>query len=281
MNIFPFTACYEGEPVTEPTSAAPVTEPVVQLQNEPVLADTPLEPVGAFTQEDVNKFLAEDRRKHQEKYQTLKVEMEGLLENKAVQGDERERIATQLRDLQAQYRTKEQQLAAEKEEAELEYTERITNAEKEAVQWRDMYTNSTIETALQASAIRHEAWNPDQIIVQLRTYTKLIDELDSENRPTGRLIPMVEMVVRNKESGVTEPLQMTPDEAVEYLKKDEKSINLFKHSMREGIGSINGTGAELTGKNGLVDQSRISDDEYFNLRKKNPSALGIDPEGFR
>ena len=90
---------------------------------------------------------------------------------------------------------------------------------------------------------------------------------------------MVTMTVKNGETGVSERLQMTPDEAVEYMKKNPAQWgNFFKNNIREGIGSTNATGGALTGS-GNVDHSRLSDDQWFELRKKNPAALGLKPRG--
>ncbi len=228
-----------------------------------------------FTQEEVNKFLADDRRKHTEKYQSLEGSYQELLKNQGLSQEDRDRLEQQLDDLRKQHRTKEQQLAFEKKEAEEKYQKEVEVLRKEKTTWEARYTESTIVQALQAAAIKHEAFNPQQVIVQLRGQTKLTDKLDHAGKPTGQLVPMVEMVVKNESSGVSEQLQMTPDEAVEYMKKNpEQWGNFFRSNVREGIGSISATGGALTG-DGTVDHSRLTDEQWFKLRKENPAALGL------
>ncbi len=227
-----------------------------------------------FTQEEVNKFLADDRRKHTEKYTALEKSYQDLLENQNLSKEERTRLEDQLEDLRKQQRTKEQQLAYEKKQAEEKYQAELKQWQEKAGTWESRYTESTITQALQSAAIKHDAFNPQQVIVQLRNQTKLVEKLDHVGKPTGKLVPMVEMSVKNEDSGAVEQLQMTPDEAVEYMKKNpEQWGNFFRHNIREGIGSSSATGA-FAG-DGTVDHSKLSDEQWFKLRKENPAALGL------
>lgn len=228
-----------------------------------------------FTQDEVNKFLADDRRKHTEKYQSLESSYQELLKNQGLSQEDRDRLEQQLDDLRKQHRTKEQQLAYEKKEAEEKFQKEVEGLKKEKTIWEQRFTESTIMQALQSAAIKHEAFNPQQIIVQLRGHTKLTEKMDHAGKPTGQLVPMVEMTVRNEDSGVTEQLQMTPDEAVEYMKKNpEQWGNFFRSNVREGIGAISATGGALTG-DGNVDHRKLTDEQWFKLRKDNPGALGL------
>ena len=236
---------------------------------------------GKFTQEDFNKAMADHKRGLQKqleesnkKYSTLESSYQELLTNQNLTNEEREGLQTQLSDLQKQFRTKEQQLAFDKKQAEDAAATTIEELTKERTIWEQRYTDTTIRTALQSAAVTHEAFNPDQIIVQLRSNTKLVEQVDGNGKPTGQLLPMVEMTVTNEETKAPEVLQMTPDEAVSHMKKTpELWGNLFKNNIREGIGSSSATGA-MTG-DGTVDHSKMTDAQWFAQREKDRTALGL------
>src|SRR3970040_803427 len=61
---------------------------------------------NAFTQDDVNKFLAEDRRKHQEKYKSLETRLAQLAESKNIEEKERAKYQEEVESLRAQWLTK-------------------------------------------------------------------------------------------------------------------------------------------------------------------------------
>ncbi len=236
-----------------------------------------------FNQDDVNRFvqerLAKDRKNRDTENQahvaSLEAKFEELLANKNLDSEEKDRLEVQLEDLRKQNRTKEQQAAHEKKANDEEWETKYETAVTKGNEWEHRYTESTITQALQSAAISHEAYNPQQIIVQLRSQTKLIDKMDASGKPTGQLVPMVEMTVKNADSGAAETLQMTPDEAVEYMKKSpDEWGNFFRNNIREGIGSSSATGGGLTG-DGNVDHTKLNDKQWFDMRAKNPEALGL------
>jgi len=231
-------------------------------------------------QKELNRILAEEKRKlrqkYEEPYKHLENDYQKLLQDKSLSDEQRGDYEKKLEEIQARQRTKEQQILHDRKQSEEQFQSRIGELEESAKTWEQRYTESTINRELQAAAVNNDAFNPEQIVVQLKSQTALVDQLDAQGKPTGNLVPMVNMMVKNEESGANEMLQMTPDEAVEHMKKNpERWGNFFKNNIREGIGSTSATGGALTG-DGTVDVSRLSDDQYFELRKKNPRALGLD-----
>jgi len=238
-----------------------------------------------FTQADLNRFLADDRRKTEAKFKDKfdKLEnsyQEALNNNKLSDGD-RQELENQLEDLRARHRTKEQQLAHEKKKAEAEASQRIKELEERAGQWESRFTESTINRELQSAAVEHDAYNPELVVVHLKSHTALEEATDQDGKPTGQLAPMVTMTAKNEDTGVLESLKMTPTEAVEYMKKNpERYGGFFKNNIREGIGSTSATGGAMSG-DGTVDVTKLSDEQYFKLRKENPAALGLKHVGKR
>lgn len=232
-----------------------------------------------FTQEDLNRFLAEDRRKTEakfkDKFDKLEQSYQEALNNKKLSDGDRQELENQLEDLRARHRTKEQQLAYEKKKAQEEAAQRIKELETRASQWESRYTESTINRELQAAAIEHDSYNPELVVVHLKSQTALEEQTDSEGKPTGKLAPMVTMTVKNEDTGALESLKMTPSEAVEYMKKNpERYGGFFKNNIREGIGSTSATGGAMSG-DGTVDVTKLTDEQYFKLRRENPAALGL------
>lgn len=268
VNVF---ASYDGEDGGDnvpPAAQPPAAQPPASL---------PSGDGSTFTQEDLNRYMAEDRRKHQEKYKSLETSYQELLDNQHLTQEERDKLRRDYEDLQARHRTKEQQAAHERKLFEEAKEAELKNFRTAAETWEKRFTESTIRQALQDAAIEHDAYNASQIVELVRGKTELVELKDGQGKPTGELTPMVNMYVKNEETGVSEKLQMTPSEAVEYMKKTpETHGNLFKSNIREGIGSPNATGGGLTGPNGNVDHTRLTDEQWFKLRKENPAALGLD-----
>lgn len=232
-----------------------------------------------FSQDDLNRFLADDRRKTEAKYKdkvdSLETSYQEAINNNAIGGEDRQELENQLEDLRARHRTKEQQLAFDKKQAEEASTQRISELEARSNQWESRFTESTINRELQSAAVEFDAYNPDLVVTHLKGSTSLEDKVDQDGKPTGQLAPMVTMTVKNEDTGVAEALKMTPSEAVAYMKKNPESYGgFFKNNIREGIGGTSSTGGAMSG-DGTVDVTKLSDEQYFKLRRENPSALGL------
>ena len=65
-----------------------------------------------FTQDEVNKFLADERRKTTQKYQQLEGAYKEALANQNLTQEQRVQLEEKLEDLQKTFRSKEQQLEA-------------------------------------------------------------------------------------------------------------------------------------------------------------------------
>lgn len=286
MDVLNFLACFDGEgnEGSEGASGAPAGQSSGSSAAQSIASAT--QPRGdggnssnsgggnrAFSQEDVNRMLAEDRRRHQERYQTLEASYQELLQNQQLSAEERDKLSKSYEDLQKQFRTKEQQLAYEKKQAEEEAQKRIDELSQKGNFWETKYRHEKLVIGLQEAAVKHDAYNPKQLITQLLPQAKLVEQLDSKGKPTGDFRPMVEMTVLSDETGQEEVLQMTPDEAISLMKQSAEHGNLFKNNVRDGIGASSGTGS-MSG-DGTIDHKKLTDEQWFELRKKNPGALGL------
>ena len=247
----PYIACYDGDDADDGNPDPPTGETKPQ----------------SFSQDDVNKFLADDRRKHQTKLQKMEQQLQDVLASKGLNDQERESLETSLEDLRKQLRTKEEQASHEKKKLESSYQKQLKETIESSDRWKSMYHDSTITRALQDAAVKGEAFQSSQIVTLLKGTTKLMEE-------EGNYKVVVEFNDTN-EKGEHVTLALTPDEAVERMReKPETFGNLFKSNVVSGIGGNSATGGLMPG-NKKVDVRKLDPETYRKLRKDHPEMLGL------
>lgn len=223
-----------------------------------------------FTQDQVNKFLAEDRRKAQAKYSQLEESYKQLLENKNLTEQQRTELETNLEQLRGQFRTKEQQADHERKKLVETHQTEVKTLTEERDRWQKDYTNMVISHSIVSEASAAEAYSAEQIEAILRPQTRLAEELNDDGEKTGKLVPKVKMMGKDKDGKDVE-LDLSVSDAVKLMRETpEKYGNLFKSSATGGLG------LNSTGKPGHpIDLSKLSPEEYRKLRKENPKAVGL------
>lgn len=236
-----------------------------------------------FTQEQVNKFLADDRRKTEAKFKGQLERAEKtyneLLENKNLTEQERARLEESLADVQKQLRSKEETLKYEKKQLEEQYTGRLTESEKRAQEWENRYRESHISRALQDAAVVNDAYNAQQVVRLLRPMTKMVEEVDEKTgKGTGQYKVMVDLDDRSSEDGKPIVTQHTPEGAVKRMKElTDLYGNLFKSNVVSGIGANSATGGLMPGGKGNLDLEKVAQDPvlYRKIRAEHPEWLGL------
>ena len=272
----PFVACYDGE--GDGSTGGESGEGESGSVAEPANSGAEGEAIS-FTQEEVNKFLAEDRRKHQKKVETLEKQYETLLNNQSLSEQERQELEASREEMRAQYQTKEQKLLAEKKRVENELSEKLKEAtEKVDSTWK-MYERETIQRSLLDAASKNEAFNPQQLTTIMRSQSKLVEQKDENGKPTGQFTVMVELGDQDAETGEPLTTTRTPDDAVKRMKElPELYGNLFKSGVVSGIGGSSATGGMTPGSNGKLSRDQIAKltpAEYRKIRSDNPELLGF------
>jgi hypothetical protein len=231
----------------------------------------------AFNQDDVNKFLADDRRKHQEKYKKLESSYQEMLADKTLASEQRQRLEGELQDLQKTFRTKEQQAEYERKQERERFKQEVTGYKESAIKWERMYKDSVIQRSLQDSAIAAEAFNPTQIVGLLRPMTEMRPATDADgNELEDQMVPKVDFPDIDEKTGERIVTLRTPQEAVQRMKElPEYYGNLFRANVVSGIGSGAATGGVTSGEGGRIDVTKLTPDQYRKMRKENPEALGL------
>jgi len=231
---------------------------------------------GRFSQEQMNRFLAEDRRKHQQKYEGLEAAYKEALQDQNLGSEQRDKLQAQLEDLQKQFRSKEQQLAYEKKQVEEQAKIDVESLTAKATEWEDRFKTTLRDRALQDAAVAADAFNPSQVVTLLSPMTKIADELDEAGHATGNLVPVIDFPDTDETTGKRIMTQRTPEEAVTRMKAlPDMFGNLFKANVVSGIGGNSATGGVAPGKGGRIDPANLTQEQYNKIRRDNPEALGL------
>ena len=246
----PVLVCFDGEPVVDPAA-------------DPAADATPAGD-KTFTQAEVNKIMAEDKRKHQAQAQKLEAKLNETLTNVKLTNEERTKVEESLEDLRKQFRTKDEQSKIERKALEDKYTNEVTTLKQRAEIAEQKYVDSTISRAIQDAAIVGDAFSPNQVVVLLRPMTKMVGDT-----------PMIDFPDVEADTGNPIVKQMTPTEAVQRMKQlTDIHGNLFKSNVVGGVGAGSATGG--TPGSGKVDVKKLTMEQFLHLRKTNPKALGLE-----
>jgi len=217
-----------------------------------------------FNQQEVNKIMGERTKALNEKLSALEGTYTELLEQTTLTSSSREKLQKDLEAVQAEMRTKEQQIEFEKKKAAEKYETDLGAANEAREKWQSLYETSTTERAIVDAAIKHEGFNGDDFIAYLGPKAKVVDEVDSLGEKTGRLVPKIEWKVTNQDTKEITMVLKSPDEVVELMK--ETHGNLFRSNVAKGIGEGTAANGAAT-PGGPVNQQRISTEDYMAMAK--------------
>jgi hypothetical protein len=268
----PWESCFEGEDAAAAAAATAAAAAAAAAATAGAVTGD-----KTFTQEDLNRILAEDKRKHQTQLQKMETQLSELAKSKTLTDQERATLKENLDAIAGQLRTKEQQAQLEKRQMEEAHATKMAEADQKAQVWESLYRDSTIARSLQDAAVKHEAFNTSQIVTQLKPWTRLIEIMDEKTgKDTGKYQVVVEMPDVDPTTGQPVPFTGTPEDAVKRMKEmPEQWGNLFKSGVVSGIGSSSATGGLIPGQGGKIDVRKLTPQQYREIRSKNPELLGL------
>lgn len=224
-----------------------------------------------FTQEDVNKIVIQRNKSLKSQYQKLEGQYQNLLKEKNLTQEQRTQLESDLQNVQAQLRTREEQARHEAKQRELKFGETLKEKENQANYYKNLYETSTIEREITQAASKHDGYNPQQFISLVAPRTKVVEELNEQGEKTGRLVARVESTIKG-EDGSPKTVQLTVDEAISQMKEDDSFANLFKSNVARGIGS--GTDNNAGGR---IDPSKMTTEEYIANKEQIRKQMGYNP----
>ena len=230
---------------------------------------------AVFTQDEVNAFLAEDRRKHKEKIEQLEGVYKDALANQNLSAEQRQQLEHKLEDLQKTFRSKEQQLEYDKKQLEDKYSKEVSELKAKTAKLEQKYKDTLIDRSLQDAAAAHDAFSVSQIVSLLRPMTVMVEKTDDQGNITGDPEPQVDLTDIEEKTGKPIITRRVPADAVKRMKELPTLFgNLFKSNVVGGVGAGTATGGASSGS-GRIDVTKITTEEYMRLRKENPEQLGL------
>lgn len=222
-----FILCYEGE--EEAAAAKKAAEEAAAVKKT---AES-----KTFTQEDVNRILAADRRKSEEKLNKTLEELEAQRAKSSLTATERSELDNTIEGLKESLMTKAQLAEKESAKAKKVHEKQVTELSESSKKWQTLYTDSTIERAIvdAASSGPNKAFNTSQVVAILGPNTRLVEALDDDGEKTGSLVPMVKFNDTDKD-GKPVTLDLAVSAAVKRMRELDEYANLFES---EGTGGIN------------------------------------------
>lgn len=227
-----------------------------------------------FTQEELNKILAVDRRKHNEKFEAQKKEtekqiksLEVLQKSKSLSEEDKNKLAEQVDELKKGLLTKEQLAAQEKKKLEDRHGETVKTLTGERDTWQQRFHRQTINNAILSAASQADAFDAEDLIARLSPDTRLVQEMDSDNNPTENFVPKVKFTDVDKDNKPV-VVDFTVDQAVTRMKEMPRFKHLFKTPATGGIGAAGGSGK---GKGGSKEVKDMTTEEY----RKHRTTMGL------
>lgn len=266
-----FMSCVLFKSSYIPRDNDPADDPADDPANDPGEGDGTGDDKGrVFTQEEVNQIVVKRNKKAQAQLEAAERRYEQLLENKSLTEQQRSELEGELNNLQSQLRTREQQAAHEAKKKQELFEKQLGETKQQADHYKNLFESSTRERAILDAAAQHDAYNPSQFISLLSPRTKVVDEINERGEKTGRLVPRVAVTEIGEDGSPMEVLK-TPAQAIEEMKEKAEYGNLFKSNVARGIGEGTSNGTIP----GRVDQTKISDEEYFKNRDTYREQLGL------
>ena len=195
-------------------------------------------PSGTITQDQLNKILAAEKNKHNQKTQQVLDELQTLRSKATLTEEERNSLAQRIEQLSNDMLTKEE-LAAKQAKKNIEqFTKEKDALVSERDSWRRKFTESTIQRSLSDAATKHDAYNPVQLVTLLERRTHIVEGLDETGRANGSFTVRVKIDDVDKDGNPIQ-LEMSPNDALKHMKDTEGYQNLFKGTGFGGLGGGN------------------------------------------
>jgi hypothetical protein len=221
-----------------------------------------------MTQDELNKMMADNRRKLTTQNQELVEQLKKMRDETQMTAQQKDELELRIEQIQEQYMSKEELAKREAAKQSKVHQKAVDTLTGERDSWRKMYSESTIERALYDASVKGEAVRPEQIVAMLGQTTHLGEVLDATGQPTGAYAPTVKFNDVDAD-GKAVTLELSPDDAIKRMKElPEAYGNLFRGTASGGLGEAGG------GKGGEKSASLkdITSDpvKYQKWRKENP-----------
>lgn len=221
-----------------------------------------------FTQEEFNRALAEDRKKHVAKFEKQKAEterqiktLENLQKSKGLTEKEKQSLEQQLEALKNSQLTEKELAAKEQEKLRKQHTEVVQGLTTERDLWQGRFNKMGINNAIISEGAKAEAFDNDALIAILGPHANMVEDTDGDGKGLGSFSPKVKFADTDKD-GKPVTLELTVEQAIKRMKEMPKYGYLFKSTASGGLG-----GTPPAGKGGKIDPAKLTPEQYREWRK--------------
>lgn len=209
----------------------------------------------SFTQDQLNKALAEDRRKHDDTRKKLTDEINTLKSRSNLTADEASELSKRLEETNSKYMTETELKNSELKKLKTSYDTDTKKLSDERDGFKSRFERSTIHRAITDASATEGAFSAGQIIPLLERDARVVDIIDEDGKPTGDVEVKIKFkTFDDKKKAIT--LDLPAAQAVKRMKEDESYGNLFKGVGKGGLGDTNRGGSG----NGTLDLAELAKD---------------------
>jgi hypothetical protein len=206
-----------------------------------------------FTQDDVNRFLAEDRKKHQQKL----AEAENRIKELGLSVEQNGKLKDEFNKLQETFLTKEQLAAQEREKLVKEGEAKAKALTDEVTRWKTLHHSTLVNQSILSAATETQAVNPQQLLLMLGHQAEVVEQ----DGIFDVVIPFSDTDPKTKQP-VT--LKLPVLQALKRMTElPDKFGNLFKTTLKSGTGQQ----PTVPTKGGAIDFASMTSEQYEKWRQ--------------
>lgn len=227
----------------------------------------PPTPPTTFTQDQVNKLLATDRRKHQDQIKQTVTQLEELKKTSQMTEQQKAELEQRIEALNSSLMTTEERAKADlsKKDKELKTLAETLTSEREL--WKNNYASEVITNQILKSSAAHKVVSAEQMLDLLRPKTRLVEVLDADGKTVKGYEAKAKIKLLN-EKGEEVELDLPIEDVLKRMKElPERFGNLFESGLNSGLGGKGSAGAGGTGGN-ITDIAKRGPEAYRANRAK-------------
>ena len=185
-----------------------------------------------FTQEDVNRLLAENRRNIQKELAEKTAALSDIQNTLNLTAEEKDLLANRVNELNNALLTKEELAKREKQRLQDESKAALERATSEGKFWKTRHDDMLITSALMgAVAIEgQKAYNPAQIVELFKGKAVIVED------PSSKALSVKVKVALKGADGQVKTLDLDPVEAMKEVAAMPEYANLFNFDGKSGLG---------------------------------------------
>lgn len=225
--------------------------------------------IKTFSQDQVNKMLAEDRRKHKEQVQQTVTTLEEFKKNHQLTEQQKADLEQKLEVLNNSLLTEQEKAKQELQKKEKEFKSSQETTAKERDQWKGRYETETTRNQILQAARTHKVLKDEQLMELLMPKARLVEVLGPDGKTSIGYAPKVKFRDKN-EKGEDVELDLSIEDTVKRMRElPDRFGNLFESGMNGGLGA-----SGSAGQGGQADMNAILNDPERYRQHRQKMGLG-------